>query len=115
MEHRAETSLTETVIEKKSLTESPSNNNSMVWNSFSHAYVPDAVSIIDNEAKTRNRRHPVTTSSSVMTIDAYVDNAVIIKLDRTQYLDKLKRKESIESHVDPNPVQFFPSLDGKPR
>ena len=96
-------------------------NDSRVWNSFGHiqpysatfGLLPDSNSF-DDRPQSRNRRHPLSTESSIDTIDAYFDNCVIIKLDRNQFLDSLVG-EINRSHQVLHPVEFFPSLDGKPR
>jgi len=49
-----------------------------------------------------------------VTIDADVDHAVVIKLDRVHYLSELARKDKLETRDESNPIEFFPSLDGKP-
>ena len=57
-------------------------------------------------------------SSSDEIIEAYVDQSVIVKLDRNLFLKDMTAKangKTMKSRADPDPVEFFPSLDGKPR
>ena len=73
-----------------------------------------------NHSSGRNRRYlpPMPKSSSDEIIEAYVDQSVIVKLDRNLFLKDMTAKangKTMKSRADPDPVEFFPSLDGKPR
>ena len=56
-------------------------------------------------------RQPPRPTVITVSIDAYVGHSLIFKLNRFDYLKMLVLGDRIGS----NPVEFFPSLDGKPR
>ena len=84
------------------------SKDSPVWHSF-RSFVPE---FEPSYPKNRSRRQP---QSSSLTVDAYVNHAIIIKLDHALYLNALKLEKKLTNGKDADPIEFFPSLDGKPR
>ena len=90
------------------LDESPSKNS----------ISDDANDPVKSTSSPRARRHPPPSPSAYFDekLVAYVGRTLILKLNRNDFLqDMISDGRGLESDVNNDPVEFFPSLDGKPR
>ena len=66
----------------------------------------------------RKRRHPSPSPSAYYDErkEVFAGRAVILKLGRVEFLqDMVAKGEGLDGKLHDDPVEFFPSLDGKPR
>ena len=85
-------------------------------NSTSYNPFETKSSLYDDELPSKKyRRRPSSLPNSDDTLEAYVGHVLIIKLARNDYLRSMITKRSQRREDDDDPVEFFPSLAGRPR